>query len=150
MFRGAKRSAQNDVVHRYVDLILKMAVDDGVDKMIFGEPCDGLPRETCVMEPFLPAEMIAELNSMKDVPIWRRVNGTWHELPGFSWYLLHEVVRDLGDKIVAQHANKQQATYPNALESIVPLKSKHGGVKVAMTLTLEPNYCYSVTLKKID
>jgi len=35
MFRGAKRSAQNDVVHRYVDLILKMAVDDGVDKMIF-------------------------------------------------------------------------------------------------------------------
>lgn len=153
MFGDAKKGGKKDPVEQYIDMILQMALDNGVDKITFGKPGDDLPRETCMrdgwrwLEPFYPAEIIAELNDTKAVPIWQRKDGKWHELPGFPWYLLHEVVRHVGDRITAQPARAQLA---DSIESTVPLKSKPGEINVVMTLRLEPNYCYSITLKKVD
>ena len=153
MFGFARKRAQGEVAHRYIDGILLMAVQNGADKIIFGAPCDDLPREPRRSEEGVRSELEEETEfefatGTRKVPLWERFNGTWHEMPGPVWYALHEIVRDLGDRIAAlQDANKQ---LPDSLEAIVPLKLKDATVKVTMRLALEPNYCYSVTLKKID
>jgi hypothetical protein len=155
MFKGAKKGPQKDVVLRFIELILEMSVNDGVDKIVFGEPCDDLPRVT--LQAAMAANPgLAKLDALsdelcpktKEVPIWQRVHGTWHESAGLPWYLLHEVIRDLGDRIVAQQTDTQRTQNAESLESIVHLKS--GSVYVGMSLTLESNYCYSVTLRKIN
>jgi hypothetical protein len=154
MFGFAKKRTLGDTARRHMDVILWMCVHGGADKIIFGEPCDDLPRET-LQGAMASNRGLAKLIGLrdelcpkaKDVPMWQRVHGTWHELAGIPWHLLHEVIRNLGDRSVAQDVNEQ---LPDSLESIVPLKWKGGSVKVAMRLSLEPNYCYSITLKKID
>jgi hypothetical protein len=155
MFRDAKKGLQKDVVLPFIELILEKSMNDGVDKIVFGEPCDDLPRVTLqaamASNPGL-AKLVGLSDELctktKDVPIWQRVHGTWHELAGIPWYLLHEVVRNLGDRIVAQQTDTQRTKHTESLDSIVHLKS--GSIYVGMSLTLEPNYCYSITLRKID
>ncbi|MGO9526637.1 MAG: hypothetical protein ACLPT4_10015 [Verrucomicrobiia bacterium] len=156
MFGHVKRDTQASAIRKYVDVILKAAVVGGVDKIIFGEPCDDLPRETCphvdAINPYLPAQVIAAFNNTRDVAIWQRIDGTWHELPGFPWYLLHEVVRHIGDLITLHQRTHQQHDFPDELEATVPLElaPERGVAMVSLTLTMERNYCFSVTLKKLD
>jgi len=151
MFGLPKNGAQDDLILPFVEMHLQSAVDDGIDKIVFGEPCDDLPREKCTrlggLEPFLSAEQIAAFNSTRDIPIWRRANGIWYEVPGVPWYLLHQIVRLVGDKIATQRGCVDLA---DSIGATLPLKTKHGEINVMVKLSIEPNYCYSVTLKKVD
>jgi hypothetical protein len=153
MFGLSKRSAQNDPVQRFLELLLWMALNDGADKIVLGEPCDELPRVTCKQHgglgPFLPPDMIKEIENTRNVPIWRRIGGKWYEQPGFSWFLLHDIVQRLCQMPIVQHPNQKQLDYSQSFEQVTQLKSERGEVKVLLRLTLEPNYCYSVTLKKV-
>jgi hypothetical protein len=151
-----KRDTQAGAIVRYVDLILRMAVTSEVDKIVLGEPCDALPREKCpdiqAILPDLPEGLLAGFENTKHVPMWQRIDGIWHELPGLPWYLLHEVVRYVGDLITRHQRAHQQQDFPSEMEAVVPLElmPPHGMAMVSLTLTMEPNYCYSVAIKKID
>ncbi len=156
MLGRMKRDTQASAIVHYVDLILRTAVTSGVDKIIFGEPCDDLPREKCSgieeILPSLPEGILAGFKNTKHVPMWQRIDGSWHELPGIPWYLLHEVVRYVGDLITRHQRSHQQHDFPDEIVAIVPLQlpPPHGAAMVSFTLAMEQNYCYSVTLKKVD
>ena len=145
----------------FVELELASALDARTDKIVFGEPCDDLPRVTLkaakAADPKWGGELTEEtefndvIPATKRLPIWWRFDGVWHEMPSLPWHLLHMIVRTLGDLIVVNQARDQQMNYHEALEATVPLKRvRDGTLKVSLKLTLEPNYCYSVTLKKVD
>jgi hypothetical protein len=149
MFGHVRRDTQASAIVKYVDLILRMAVASGVDKIVFGQPCDDLPCKKCegieAILPGLPEGTLAGFKNTKHVPMWQRIDGTWHELPGFLWYLLPDVVRYVGDLITRYQRPHQQQDFPEEMEATIPLElpPPHGAAMVSLTLTMEPNYCYS-------
>jgi len=122
MFSLKKRVTDKSPAEKYVDLILGLAVRIGADKLVFGVPCDELPRTTAesgiVRDCF--REIAPDTADTMLIPVWARINGNWHEWAGPPWYLLHEIVRFVGD------------TY-----------------SATITVTMEANYCYSLALRKV-
>jgi len=123
MFAKRNRATDESPIEKYVDLILRLAAQVRADKIIFGEPCDNLPRDTAKLgqiPELLRAAFIGSPDAMH-VPLWARVDGVWHEWAGPPWYLLHEIVRAVGDMHAAD-----------------------------INLAMEPNFCYSLTLREAD
>ncbi|HVM59543.1 MAG TPA: hypothetical protein VMV72_01645 [Verrucomicrobiae bacterium] len=164
MFWKKRRSDCDEPYDRYVRLMLIRALEQGADKIVFGVPSDDLPRHPYRSESDEKSEELNRLLDLIDegegkvgtpargVPMWFRTAGVWDECPGPPWWALHEVVRRAGDLIAAHQTVEQQSNCAEKMEGTVPLKllGDRGIVKVSLTLTMEPNYCYSVALKKVD
>ena len=121
MFRLKKRATETSPIQKYIDFILGMATRMEADKLVFGVPCDDLPRvaaDSGVVRDFFRDVIPA---GTRLIPVWVRIHGSWHEWVGPPWYLLHEIVRVVGDT--------RSAT---------------------VTVAMETNYCYSLTLRKAD
>jgi hypothetical protein len=152
---------------RYIEVSLDRALEGHVDKILYGEPCDNLPRVTLkaamAADPEwgaamakligLSDELCPEAKGVPMFPVWWRIDGVWHEMGSLPWHLLHGIVRHIGELIYLHQTAEQRNKSAEKMESTVRLKKlgRNGGIaKVSLELTLEPNYCYSVTLKKVD
>lgn len=162
-----KTKQKEDKLQSFVEQWLRQVVDSGTDKAIFGEPCDSLPRESLAAAKAANPKWGRAMDRFdgledefpdvfgpkpKKVLEWWRIGGVWQEMVGIPWYLLHEFVRRLGDMIVLHQPRDLRLDHSQCLEAVVPvdLGRNRGTVDVKLTLTIEPNSCYSVTLKKIS
>ena len=145
--------------------MLYMAVEDNVDKIVFGEPMQPFDVEKTaeykqvVNENTYGEEIDAVVasiqksgknlpESVKDfiskiefhdspltkVPVWRRSNGKWHQVPPLQLSLLNQLIEEF-----THHPPEIGAS----------LTKDHKPIYLAsFTVGMEKNYCYSITIKE--